>query len=74
MTVEFWGTEICGTENWCAKLGDEEFCAATACTVELGAILGSPVELCSILGGNVLGVDIGDVRFLVPLSKEVNLD
>ena len=73
MTVELWGTNNCGTEKWCAKLGgtDKEFCAATACTDELSAILGSPVEWCSILlGGTVLEVKVGDVRLVVLFEKE----
>ena len=71
LTVEFWGKR----NLWCPKLGgtDEEFCPATAGTAELEAILGSPVELCSVLGGTVLGVEIDEVRLLVPLTKGLNV-
>ena len=41
--------------------------------VELGAIMRSPVEWCSILGGTVLEVEMCDVRLALLLSKEVAL-
>ena len=52
--VNLWGPEMCGTEEWCAKVGGTEgFCGATVCTVDLGIVLlGGLSELGTLLLGD----------------------